>query len=127
MVGRRRRRKHERKQRSVDGDGAVGDNATTAAITTVHALTVWYKEQDAWSDATMHGTLEELCFVEQQVEMTGSEEFRILEAVYIINVLIEHAEGQDGKRRVEKVVDRDEHWIKHRLSNIWQHKNESKQ
>jgi hypothetical protein len=37
----------------------------------------------------MHGALEKLSFVEQQVQMAGREELRVLEAVDVIDVLVE--------------------------------------
>lgn len=64
----------------------------------------------------MHGALEEFRLVEQQVEMSGREELWILEAVDVIDVLVEDAQRQDGQRCVKQIVDRDEHWIKHGLS-----------
>ena len=51
--------------------------------------TVRNEEQHAWRDATMHGALEKLSFVEQQVQMAGREELRVLEAVDVIDVLVE--------------------------------------
>lgn len=53
----------------------------------------------------MHGALEEFRLVEQQVEMAGCEELGILEAVDVIDVLVEDAQRQDGQRCVEQVVD----------------------
>lgn len=76
----------------------------------------------------MHGALEEFRLVEQQVEMAGCEELGILEAVDVIDVLVEDAQRQDGQGCVEQVVDWDEHRIEYRLytsivvSNNIQHK-----
>jgi hypothetical protein len=45
----------------------------------------------------VHGTLEKLSFVEQQVQMAGREELGILEAVDVIDVLVEDTQRQDGQ------------------------------
>ena len=63
----------------------------------------------------MHGALEELGLVEEQVEMTRRVEFGILVAVDVVHVLVEHANGQHRQRRVKQVVHRDEHRVKDRL------------
>lgn len=63
--------------------------------------TVGNEEQDARRDASVHGALEELPLIEQQVQMAGREELRVLEAVDVIDVLVEYTQRQDGQRRVE--------------------------
>ena len=54
--------------------------------------TVGNEEQDAWRDASVHGALEKFSFVEQQVQMAGREGLRILEAVDVIDVLVENTQ-----------------------------------
>ena len=78
--------------------------------------TVGNEEEDAGRDASVHCALEEFRLVEQQVKMAGCEELGVLEAVDVIDVLVEDAQCQDGQRRVEEIVHRDEHRIKHSLS-----------
>jgi hypothetical protein len=48
--------------------------------------------------------------------MAGREELGILEAVDVIDVLVEDTQRQDGQWRVEKVVYRYEHRVKNSLS-----------
>lgn len=59
--------------------------------------TVRNEEEDAGRDASVHGALEEFRLVEQKVKMAGREEFRILEAVDVIDVLVEDAQRQHGQ------------------------------
>jgi hypothetical protein len=40
----------------------------------------------------VHGALEELPLIEQQVQMAGREELRVLEAVDVIDVLVEYTQ-----------------------------------
>lgn len=53
--------------------------------------TIWDKKEDAGRGTSVHGALEELGLVEQQVEVTRSVELGVLEAVDVVHVLVEDA------------------------------------
>lgn len=54
--------------------------------------TVRNKEQNTGSQASVHGTLEKFGLVEEQVQMSGTVEFRIFQTVDVVDVLVEDAQ-----------------------------------
>ena len=59
--------------------------------------TVGNEEKDARRQTSVHGAFKEFRLVEEQIQVARRVQFRILEAVDIVDVLVEHSEGQNGQ------------------------------
>ena len=95
MEGKTRERKKEKTTRrdTREGKKMIGNRWDKR--------TVRDEEEDAGGDASVHGALEEFRFIEEQIEMARWIKFGILEAVEVVDVLVENAQCQDRQGRVE--------------------------